>query len=108
MYFYIKVGKKDKEHEHYQEGSLSCYVINETPTPVLILQRNKEYTFEVNAEGHPLVLTLSEEGGTLEGSFSTPFDKGKLTFIVPNNMPSNGYYQCAKHKYMGGKYKILE
>lgn len=107
MFFYVKVVKKPKEHEHYQEGSASCYMINEVITPVLLLQRNIEYTFEVNAEGHPFIFTLSPEGGSMEGSFSTPYDKGKLTFVVPDNFPATGYYQCAKHKYMGGRYRVI-
>lgn len=107
MYFVVRLIEKPKTHEHYQEGSKYCYTINQSITPVLLLERGKEYTFDVYTEGHPFIFTLSPEGGSLDQSFSTPFDTGKLTFVVPNEFPSTGYYQCANHIYMGGKYKII-
>lgn len=107
MYFVIRLVKKPKTHEYYQEGSDYCYTVNQVITPILLLERNKEYTFDVDTEGHPFIFTLSFEGGSLDYSFSTPFDKGKLTFTVPKEFPNTGFYQCANHKYMGGKFKLI-
>ena len=110
MNFNITVGLKPESHIFFGKGSKYCFYINGVPGARLELVTGQTYTFNINATGHPFYFTNSEIGGSDDngplGGF-TATDNGQVTYTV-SSLPSNFYYQCKIHAYMGAPSIVQE
>ena len=69
-----------------------------------------EYTFDVNASGHPFYFTTDNSSfgsGSYIGEYTTGVtgsrtQSGTVTFKVPTDAPSLLYYRCGFHSSMIG------
>lgn len=100
----VTIGPKPSNHPFYNRGSKHCYYIDGIPGKKLELASGTTYTFVIESPGHPFYFTNSDSGGSedndiLEGF--PPTDRGTVVFIMPASYPTNFYYQCKIHAYMG-------
>jgi hypothetical protein len=82
------------------------YIVNGTPHRVLTLTRGTTYTFSVNAQGHPFIITKSDTGGLgaaqdVAGVMGGGVDVGTVTYTPDDFTPDPVYYQCNLHAGMG-------
>lgn len=81
----------------------SNYVVDGRSDPALTLCRGHTYTFQVNALGHPFwiktVRTTGVTGGA-PGVTNNGVDQGTVTYVVPNDAPSQLFYICQIHSAM--------
>ncbi|HET9325442.1 MAG TPA: FlgD immunoglobulin-like domain containing protein [Candidatus Eisenbacteria bacterium] len=86
------------------------YNIDGLLDPTLNLTRRVTYTFNVNASIHPFYIKTARvvgSGSTYDlGVTNNGVSIGMLTFLVPNNAPSQLFYQCGNHSAMGGTINI--
>lgn len=100
----VTVGEKPENHPFYGQGSKLCYYINGAPGAHLELTVGQTYKFTIDAKGHPFYFTTSSIGGSEDkNSLSgwVPIDSGEAALTVPADWPTNFYYECKIHPYMG-------
>jgi hypothetical protein len=74
--------------------------------PQISLQKGKKYLFNIsNASTHPFNINENNTG-TIYSSGIIGQGTSLLTFSVPQNAPSNLYYQCGNHAAMQGNINI--
>jgi hypothetical protein len=80
--------------------------------PTLTLVRNVNYTFNVNAAGHPF--WINETSGTGTGNSydywvtNNGEDVGSVTFLVSGSAPDTLYYNCQLHSSMAGTINVVD
>lgn len=108
----VTVAPKQPNHPYYNKGSKFSYVFDGDEGKTLKLARGRTYVFNVNTVGHPLFFTASSVGGSDEGNLMNidepATDKGVTKFKVRDDLPTNFYYQCQIHPYMGGRVIIVD
>ncbi len=92
----ITVAEKGPNNPYLGRGSKMGYLIDGVSGAVLKLTSGKTYQFNVNAPGHPFMLSSNPKGaegtkGSLMGSVEAT-DQGTIIFKVPSNYPKNSYY----------------
>lgn len=90
-----------------------AYVINSVTNPPLTLTRGLQYTFSVNAPGHPFwIQTTTTPYNSNDvynsGITNNGIDVGELIFNVPLNAPNTLYYVCEYHSSMYGTINIID
>jgi hypothetical protein len=86
-------------------GGVFRWVINGQISPTLTLTPGTTYTFAVSAPGHPFDIKTAQVTGTADqfpGVTGQGTTSGTLTFAVPQNPPSELFYQCEVHSTMTG------
>jgi hypothetical protein len=90
----------------------TAYVIDGVNNPNLTLCRNRLYTFDIDATGHPFYIKSVQTTGTgnaysngVNGNGATT---GTVTFNVPTNAPDTLYYICSIHSTMTGTLHIVD
>jgi subtilisin family serine protease len=82
------------------------YIINGSENPSLNLTRGVEYTFNINAPGHPFWIKTAQTIGTSDqyntGVTNNGTQTQQIRFNVPCNAPSPLYYNCQFHGLMTG------
>jgi len=80
--------------------------------PTLTLVRNVNYTFSVNASGHPFWIKTVNSTGTENnyGSWvmNNGDDVGNITFLVSGSAPDTLYYNCQLHSSMAGTINVVD
>ena len=104
--FQVTVAEKTQQHPYYGKGSKFGYVIDGIEGKTLELYRGSTYKFDINAKGHPFMLSSDSVGGRgdqgdLFSGGVTPTDSGIIEFTVPSDFPYTFYYVCQSHPYMG-------
>jgi len=117
-YYKFTVQKKTPSHPFYNQGSSEGYIINnDSSNNKIKLRRWEVYYINVEAEGHPLYLTTSEEGNGegypgslmhLLGPEAKITDKGDYYIEIGPFVPEKFYFQCAKHIKMGYEATVIE
>jgi hypothetical protein len=80
--------------------------------PTLTLVRNVNYTFNINASGHPfLIKTVNSTGPS--NAYTTWVtnngdDVGVITFLVSGSAPNTLYYNCQFHGAMAGTINVVD
>jgi hypothetical protein len=80
--------------------------------PTLTLVRNVNYTFNVNASGHPFWIKTVNSTGT--GNAYTTWvtnngdDVGTINFLVSGSAPDTLYYNCQLHGGMAGTINVVD
>lgn len=90
----------------------SSYEINGNSNPTIYLYRGLDYTFNINASGHPFWIQLvsgayDASNVYSEGITNGGTQSGTLTFSVPMNAPDTLYYVCQNHSSMAGQITML-
>ena len=97
-------------------GASSAWLIDNTADyasgsnadPTLVLTRGFTYHFNINAIGHPFVITSTPGSGSYAtGITNNSEDNGTIIFTVPMDAPSTLYYYCSVHGAMNGTITIL-
>ncbi len=105
--FNISVVRKNKNHPSFDKGSDLGYLVNGVHGRSLRLMACKTYKFNVDAPGHPFYITTSPIGSddsqSMVNIVGTPIENGTFTLTISKDLPQPLYYQCAVHKYMGGR-----
>jgi len=101
--FNVTVGSKTSINPTFGMGSALAYYVNGQEAPTLQLQRGQIYTFNVNAQNHPLYFTTSHTGGQgfPDKIPNTPQTDASTITLDTTNLPSHFHYQCGAHQYMG-------
>lgn len=105
MYIKVTVAFKPADHPFYNRGSKYCFYINGVPGKLLELKPGEEYTFSIDAPGHPFYFTSSDRGGSDDKNILggvPPTDRGIVKFTMLDSYPESFYYQCKIHSFMGG------
>ena len=80
--------------------------------PTITLVRNTEYTFNVNASGHPFWIKDTAVTGLTQqyNSWVTNNgdDVGTITFLVSGSAPNTLYYICQMHSAMQGIINVVD
>ena len=95
-------------------SSESGYFVNDRYRPNLTLVRGKKYKITANLPDAPVWFTKTPNGGgsvlsyeiarpEAENGSETPWGGPLMFFTVPEDMPSNVFYQSFKHSNFGGK-----
>jgi hypothetical protein len=96
------------EYEVTSSGS-SAYIFNGNglsgaSNPPISLKRGFTYVFKINAPGHPFYINSTQGTGTgmaySNGVTNNGAETGDITFVVPNDAPSNLFYNCEFHAAM--------
>jgi hypothetical protein len=112
--FHVTVAGKQLSHPSYGIGSDFTYRINNQEAQVLTLTRGRTYIFSLDwAPGtHPFYISSSPAGGGdgaiqdgVEGNFGT--GTGQLIFTPGYDLPSELFYQCFLHDYMGFRIDLV-
>ena len=111
--FGVLTGPKSVKNPYYGLGYPDCFYINGDEAKSLSLVRGITYSFNVFTPGHPFHVSSDSIGGSSTGIISqgqsaAPNDNGLLSFTPGNSLPSNLYYDCANHTYMGGHVNLFE
>jgi len=111
--FEVRVAPKDSNHIFYNKGSKQAFTFDNEKNKTLKLVRGNTYTFNVDTPTHPFYFTSSSVGSskdttTLMGPNEHRTDHGTVSFTVRDDLPSNFYYQCGNHSYMGGPVIVIE
>lgn len=88
-----------------------AYLINTVINSTINLVRGGQYTFQINASGHPFWIQTSTTPYNSANIYSTGITNngiqvGNLTFIVPMDAPNTLYYVCQNHSSMNGVINI--
>jgi hypothetical protein len=87
------------------------YIINGEENPTITLVRGKEYSFYLNAEGHPFFIKTEQSTGDSgrydNGIVNNGTQTALLSFDVPMNAPERLYYNCSFHETMRGVIEII-
>ena len=95
----------------------SSYVFNgagleNSNDPALTLQRDKTYTFTLNASCHTFYLKTSQVTGDARayylGVTNNSIAIGTISFNIPADAPNTLYYICSIHSYMTGLITITD
>ena len=85
--------------------------------PTLTLYRGLEYTFEVDASGHPFYFTTDDGSNYASGTYFGEYtqgvtgsrtDVGTVTFNILGTAPDTLYYACGNHFSMYGEINIVD
>ncbi len=91
-------------------SGFSAYVINGSSNPSIKLVRGFDYTFNVNALGHPFWIKTAPGIGTgnayNDGVTGNGTATGQVLFSVPTNAPPTLFYNCQFHAGMTGMFLI--
>ena len=85
-----------------------AFVIDGAANPSLNLSRGSNYTFTVDAAGHPFWIMRAPGAFNLSSTFlddsltSYGMQRGEFTFSVPDSAPDTLYYVCSHHAGMAG------
>jgi len=83
-----------------------AYSIDGESNKTIDLVRGNEYTFIINAPGHPFWIQTSNgyspDNTYSNGIINNGTDNGNLIFDVPLNAPSTLHYVCQNHAPMNG------
>ncbi len=90
-----------------------AYIINGASNPPLNLIRGSQYTFSVNAVGHPFWIqttTIPYNATNVynSGITNNGTQSGNLVFNVPLDAPNTLYYVCQFHNSMNGTINITD
>jgi len=90
-----------------------AYIINGETNPTLNLTRGSQYTFSVNASGHPFWIqttTIPYNSYNIynSGITNNGVQVGNLVFNVPLDAPNTLYYVCQFHNSMYGMINITD
>jgi len=101
----------------------SDYIFNseKLPTnsadPTIVVYRGLNYTFELDAAGHPFYITTDDGTNYVSGSYvgeyttnvsGTRTDVGTITWTVDGAAPDTLYYQCGNHAEMRGVIEVRD
>ncbi len=114
--------KKKIRHPWSKQGYPAGYTIDGVEGKTLTLARGETYLFDVQVPDiHPFYFTQSAAGGFSPetGLLSldevaprslgpAPVTNETIRFTVSEDAPNTFFYQCAIHKYMGGKVVVVE
>lgn len=89
-----------------------AYVIDGTNNASLTLVRGVQYTFTLNATGHPFWIQTVSGAYSSGNIYSTGVtnngtQSGTIQFTVPNDAPNTLYYACQYHSSMQGTINIV-
>ncbi len=88
----------------------TAYRINGVNNGPLTLFRGQTVIFNVATPGHPFYIKLLPTTGTGNrydsGVTGQGVTSGQLTFVIPNDAPSELFYHCSFHSSMGGTLTI--
>ncbi len=109
--FGVSFGTKTPSNPYFGLGSLSCFFIDGFEMPQLNLVKGIDYTFNVLSAGHPFHISTDNIGGNSTNLYSlgqsnAPSDNGAILFSPPISAPSQLYYICSNHQYMGNDVNI--
>jgi len=80
--------------------------------PTLTLVRGIEYTFSIDASGHPFWIKTAPGSGTNnaynDGVTNNGDDSGVITFTPTLDAPNILYYNCELHSVMGGTINVID
>ena len=92
-------------------SGFTAWNIDGNLNPTLNLNIGQTYSFNVSAIGHPFFIKTMQVTGSgsqwTEGTANQGVQSGTLTFTVPNDAPSQLFYQCGVHAAMTGTLNIL-
>jgi hypothetical protein len=84
------------------------YASNNNADPNIVLVRGLTYQFNVNASGHPFVISATAGGPAYAvGMTNNGTPNGTITFTVPMDAPAAMFYYCSVHAAMNGTITIL-
>ena len=105
---HVTVQPKTRAHPYYGRGSMLGYAINGKEGAKLNLVRNVNYRFfydGFNPSDHPFYFSSSASGGKNGvdpiAGFPVPIP-ANTNITLPASAPTDFYYQCTLHEYMGG------
>ena len=88
----------------------TAYRINGVNNAPLTLFRGQTVIFNVATPGHPFYIKVLPTTGTGNrydnGVTGQGVTSGQLTFVIPNDAPSELFYHCSFHSGMGGTLTI--
>lgn len=80
--------------------------------PVLDLERNRTYQFNINALGHPFWIKTTPTTGSQDSYnlivTNNGIDSGSILFTIPENAPDQLYYNSENSELLGGTINILQ
>ena len=113
--FVVKVAGKTAAHPYNGSGSSNGYVINGLESPYLALIPGNTYKFDVSDSsnsGHPFRFYLEADkttayttGVTTSGTAGNA--NAYVQIAVTTATPSQLYYQCSNHAYMGSASYVI-
>jgi hypothetical protein len=94
-------------------SSSGSYFFAGTKNPTLTVTRGSNYTFNMQASGHPFFIqTVSgaydEDSLYTNGVENLGTEVGEINWLVPENSPDVLYYVCGNHATMTGKINIVD
>lgn len=110
--FSVMVGAKTISNPYFVLGYPSAFFINSEESKQLNLVRGISYSFNVFNPGHPFHISTDSIGGSSLGIITlgqagAPNDNGLISYTPSILSPSNLYYICANHLYMGSKINLF-
>jgi uncharacterized protein GlcG (DUF336 family) len=112
-HFDVDVVRKTSAHPQYGRGSRFGFRVNGVEGGVMRLVRGRTYTLSIDETTRPFYFTRSTLGTAADWSrrkgvdfFGPTSYVQKEPFTVPQNAPSQFYYQCRVHPRMGGRVEV--
>lgn len=111
--FGVLTGPKTNANPYYSLGYPDCFYINGEEAKSLSLVRGVSYSFNVFTPGHPFHISTDSIGGSSvnivsQGQSGSPNDNGLLSYVPSSSAPTNLFYDCANHAYMGGQVNLFD
>ncbi len=111
-HFLVTVGPKQSSHPSANKGHPMGFLVDGVSGKQLVVERGKTYSFEIASDAkHDVYLSTKEIGwgGTplsagVEGAYTY---KGTMTFKPSDSTPSDVYYACRNHPYMGARIHVV-
>ncbi len=110
--FGITVGSQTPGNPFFGLGNFLSFYIDGIEVKELNLQRGVKYTFNIFNPAHPWHISTDNIGGNssnivTNGQSGAPIDNGVVNFTPNLSHPSQLFYVCANHPYMGGNINIF-
>lgn len=88
------------------------YVMNGVNNQTIYVVAGNNYTFQINASGHPFWIKTVPGNGLANlynaGTTNNGTDSGTLIWSVPVNAPATLYYNCQYHPAMQGVINVVQ
>lgn len=111
--FVVTVGMKQSGHPSYGKGHAMGFLVNGVSGKELVVERGKTYTFDISTDAkHDVYLSKKAIGwggapysAGVEGAYTY---KGQMTFTPGKDSPSELFYACRNHPYMGAVIHVVD